>query len=318
MPKQAAVEVVAAAATLFALVGVGHPAAAQGGYEIEVYSSETVLPHFFMVELHSNEALQGLTITPNIPTTIFDRVASAQTTPFLEDPTCRSPGGPAFARADPAGAIAARSMADSIGCTPPLPTSTTHTVLETLEVAAGITDWWEVGGYLLGNQPPDSGLAFAGATVRSTMRVPHEWRWPIGLAFAVESEHDRAAFSPNTWTLEFRTIIDKAIGRWYVSLNPTLARTLRGAGTTLGLQFSPSATATFDVTRKVTAGVEYYGDWGAITNLAAPATRPQQLFGVVDLRLSPVWELNGGLGWGLTASSDALTAKVLVGRRVRY
>ena len=37
-------------------------------------------------------------------------------------------------------------------------------------------------------------------------------------------------FSPDTWTLEIRPIVDKQIGRWYLAFNPTLDRSFHGPG----------------------------------------------------------------------------------------
>jgi hypothetical protein len=41
----------------------------------------------------------------------------------------------------------------------------------------------------------------------------------------------------------------------------------------------------------------------------------QQLFGVVDLNVSPLWEINLGVGVGATGSTDHLIVKCILGRR---
>jgi hypothetical protein len=41
----------------------------------------------------------------------------------------------------------------------------------------------------------------------------------------------------------------------------------------------------------------------------------QQLFVVTDLNVSPVWEINFGIGIGATASTDHLIFKMILGRR---
>jgi hypothetical protein len=41
----------------------------------------------------------------------------------------------------------------------------------------------------------------------------------------------------------------------------------------------------------------------------------QQLFPAIDLNLSPDWELNFGLGFGLTEATDRLIFKMILGRR---
>ena len=54
--------------------------------------------------------------------------------------------------------------------------------------------------------------------------VPEDWHWPVGVSLSLEFGYQRYAFSPDTWTLEIRPIIDKQVGRWYLSFNPTFDR----------------------------------------------------------------------------------------------
>ena len=63
------------------------------------------------------------------------------------------------------------------------------------EVTRGITDHWELTGYLLGAQTPGLGLEYAGWRLRSRMRAPESWRFPVKLGFNVEYETARPAFS---------------------------------------------------------------------------------------------------------------------------
>jgi hypothetical protein len=54
--------------------------------------------------------------------------------------------------------------------------------------------------------------------------------------------------------------------------------------------------------------------------MSIPKTRfsrcaQQQLFVVTDLNVSPVWEINFGIGIGATASTDHLIVKLILGRR---
>jgi hypothetical protein len=41
----------------------------------------------------------------------------------------------------------------------------------------------------------------------------------------------------------------------------------------------------------------------------------QQVFGTVDLHVSPLWEINGGVGAGATPATSRLVAKLILGRR---
>ncbi len=154
-----------------------------------------------------------------------------------------------------------------------------------------------------------------GGALRYKVRAPGAWNWPVNVALSTELEYDDPRYSTDTWTWEIRPVIDRSFGRWYASLNPTLERTLQGAGTTSGIQFAPSAKASFDFTEKLTAGAEYYAAYGKIGGFAPGASRIQQIFGTVDFHLSPLWELNTGLGAGATPATSRLVAKLIIGRR---
>ena len=71
----------------------------------------------------------------------------------------------------------------------------------------------------------------------------------------------------------------------------------------------------YDLTKKVAVGVEYYGSLGPIGNFDPLAEQEQQIFPTVDLNLSPNWEFNAGAGVGTTRSTDRLILKVIIGYR---
>src|SRR2546428_8716962 len=54
------------------------------------------------------------------------------------------------------------------------------------ELTRGITDHWEVSGYLLAAHRPDAGLEYAGWRFRSRMREHERWRLTLSLGFGGE------------------------------------------------------------------------------------------------------------------------------------
>jgi hypothetical protein len=48
------------------------------------------------------------------------------------------------------------------------------------------------------------------------------------------------------------------------------------------------------------------------------AEQQQQFFPAIDLNVAPEWELNFGVGWGITRSTDHLIIKAIVGRRFTW
>lgn len=238
-----------------------HLLRAQGNYEIQVYGSDLVPPQNLMVELHSNNTLDGQTRE-------IDGVYA-----------------------------------------------TDHQQHETLELTEGLTASSEVGFYVFTSEQDGHGVQWVGDHIRPRVTVPPSWGWPVGVSLSTEVGFQRAAYTPDTWTWEIRPIIDKALGRWYFAVNPALERTLHGPDVRQGWGFAPAAKVSYDFTPVVSGGVEYYADNGPIGNIPPLHDQQQQVFLVTDLNVSPVWEINIGVGIGVTASTDHLIVKCILGRR---
>ena len=111
------------------------------------------------------------------------------------------------------------------------------------------------------------------------------------------------------------TIIDKQIGRWYFSLNPTFGLALSGQNSHRGWEFAPSLKISYDVTKVVAAGIEYYSGLGFVSGFGPWHEQSHQIMPAIDLNVSPEWEINFGVGIGLTSSTDDLLVKLILGRR---
>ena len=195
---------------------------------------------------------------------------------------------------------------------------TQHAVHETIEITHGWTSWFETGFYIFTSvqtEGPEQGYWWVGDHIRPRVRAPEEWRLPVGLSLSVEVGYQQPEFSPDTWTLEIRPIIDKQLGRWYFSINPALEQSLKGPGTKTGIEFTPAAKVSYDLTKVVSPGTEYYGTLGPVGNFLPASRQQQQLYGVVDLNVDPRWEINFGIGGGLTRATDGLIIKMILGRR---
>jgi hypothetical protein len=193
---------------------------------------------------------------------------------------------------------------------------TEHQLHETVEITHGFTDWFELGFYIFTSADSRAGYQWVGDHIRPRVAVPKEWNWPVGLSLSMEIGYQRAAYSPDTWTLEIRPIIDKTLGKWYLDFNPTFDRSFHGPGVDGGLNFSPNVKVGYDVTKQVNVGFEYYGAVGPLNSFDPVHDQQQQLFAVTDLNLSPKWEFNFGVGVGVTAATDHLMVKMILGRRV--
>lgn len=195
---------------------------------------------------------------------------------------------------------------------------TNHAEHETVEITHGITNWSEVGFYIFTSASQQTGWQWVGDHIRPRVRVPDQWKWPVGASLSMEFGYQRARFSPDTWTLEIRPIIDKQIGRWYFAFNPAMDKSFHGPSQNQGLAFSPNVKVGYDFTKEISGGVEYYASYGPFTDVASLRNQQQQIFSVVDLNVSPKWEINLGVGVGPTASTDHLIVKGIIGRRFSW
>ncbi|HXJ05064.1 MAG TPA: hypothetical protein VNH65_08200 [Candidatus Acidoferrum sp.] len=195
---------------------------------------------------------------------------------------------------------------------------TNHAEHETIEITHGFTDWFETGFYIFTSSRSGQGIQWVGDHIRPRFRIPKKWNWPVGLSLSNEIGYQRRQFSADTWTWEMRPIIDKQIGRWYLDFNPTFDKSLHGPTVNQGFIFSPNVKISYDFTKKITGGIEYYGSVGPATDFSPISQQQHQIFPAIDLNLSPNWEVNFGLGVGLTGSTDHLIAKMILGYRFDF
>ena len=192
---------------------------------------------------------------------------------------------------------------------------TQHALHETIEITRGITPWFETGFYIFTSANPGHGYQWVGDHIRPRIAIPEEWKWPVGVSLSAEFGYQRRRFSADTWTLELRPIIDKTFGPVYVAFNPTIDKSFKGLSEDEAWAFSPNFKLGYQFSKQVNAGLEYYGSLGPIGSFSPIREQQQQILAAVDLDVSPRWEINFGVGVGITSSTDHLLAKAIVGYR---
>lgn len=192
---------------------------------------------------------------------------------------------------------------------------TNNVVHETIEITHGFTPWFETGFYFFNSIGSDGRTAYVGSHIRPRVAAPESWKWPVGVSLSVEFGFQKAAFSANTATLEIRPIIDKKWGANYFSFNPTLDQSFKGPDANRGLIFSPNIKWSYDVSKVVALGLEYYGSTGPFFKYDPYQEQQHQLFIATDLNFSANWEFNAGYGFGFTDATDKSIFKIIIGRR---
>ena len=193
-----------------------------------------------------------------------------------------------------------------------------HQLHETVEITQGFTSWFETGLYIFTSYGPGQGYKWVGDHIRPRVAVPDSWHWPVGVSLSTEIGYQRPIFSSDTWTWEIRPIVDKQWKSWYLAFNPALERSFHGPSVDRGVEFSPNFKAAYSLTRKLSAGLEYYGALGPVTGFDAFYLQQQQFFPTVDYDFGPNWEFNFGVGVGATRHTDHLMVKMILGHRFRF
>jgi hypothetical protein len=74
----------------------------------------------------------------------------------------------------------------------------------------------------------------------------------------------------------------------------------------------------YDVTKKVAFGLEYYGSLGPVTGFDPLRDQQQQIIPAIDVNFGEEWEFNFGVGVGVTQATDHLLVKAIIGRRFDF
>jgi len=168
------------------------------------------------------------------------------------------------------------------------------------EVSHGITDHWELAGYVLGAQVPGLGLEYAGWRLRSRLRAPASWGLPVNVGFSAEYETARPAFSESARTAELTAVFERRFGSLQLIADPTFERDL--AGPEHEWEFEPRARAGVDVNKALTLGFEWYGSFGE-------TSQHHQYYPTADWRFGDDMTLHLGVGFGGASAGDRLVFK---------
>jgi hypothetical protein len=192
---------------------------------------------------------------------------------------------------------------------------THHAIHETLEITHGFNEWFETGFYQFTSIQPDGSWKWVGTHIRPRISVPERYHLPVGLSLSTEIGYQRPNFSLDTWTWEIRPIIDKKIGKFYMSFNPVLEKSFHGPGRGAGYEFEPQMKFAYDLLKRVTFGIEYYGAYGPLRHWDPLREQEHAFIPALDLDFGDRWEFNFGVGVGVTQATDHLLVKAILGYR---
>lgn len=194
-----------------------------------------------------------------------------------------------------------------------------HQFHETLEITHGWTKHFETGFYIeTAPYVPDHGAEFTGWHIRPRYSFPEFEGFPFKVSISLEYAFNQPGFDPNSQTLEIRPIFERQQGRLYLSINPDMSLATKGPDAGGAPGFEPITKVGWDIDKQVQAGIEYYAETGTVKHFDPWSDEHHILFGAADLNVSPDWELNFGVGKGLTGTTEHWIVKAIVGRRFKH
>src|SRR6202035_2980945 len=116
-------------------------------------------------------------------------------------------------------------------------------------------------------------------------------------------------FSQTRFGLEIRPIVGVRNADYEFIVNPIVDI---GFGQYGQADFAPAARIARKLGPDLFVGLEYYADFGEIGNFARLADQQHTLFAVTDFKLG-VFDVDLGVGYGLTSASDRFVIKTIVG-----
>jgi hypothetical protein len=186
----------------------------------------------------------------------------------------------------------------------------------TFEPALGITRFWEIGAYIQFADRIGDTMYWAGAKLRSKLVSPEGWHPHLTLGLNVEVSWIPERFEADRFGGELRPIFNWDARYFQVAANPNIEFALAGEGLHEGPEFSPGVAFYVKIPDIASFGVEYYGSLGPIAHPHALRAQEHYLFGVGNLLAAAGWEVNVGVGAGLTPSSNDVVVKAILGHEI--
>jgi len=101
---------------------------------------------------------------------------------------------------------------------------TNHQLHETIEITMDSLIGSRPGFYIFTSAKSGQGWDYVGSHIRPACAFLPSGTGPSASAFRTKLVWQSRRYSPDTWTWEIRPIVDKQLGRWYLSFNPTFDR----------------------------------------------------------------------------------------------
>ena len=184
-----------------------------------------------------------------------------------------------------------------------------HVLQVTPEFSYGLAKNWDAGLYLLSAMGPDGNLYGNGAKLRLKYIAPSTSEFFWGINFEVGQTAKRVTES--AMNAEIRPIIGWRGGPWLIALNPIVDLAF-SSDVSREPTFAPALKIARTVREGLQLGIEHHSDMGPLHHIPSFNQQEHVLYGVLDWQKGG-FDLNFGIGRGLTSASEKWVAKMIVG-----
>ncbi|MGH8257082.1 MAG: hypothetical protein ACRET0_12805, partial [Steroidobacteraceae bacterium] len=177
------------------------------------------------------------------------------------------------------------------------------------EWAYGLRPWLELGLYMpIYSYTARGRLLFDGFKLRQLFVVPHAEDRTFFYGVNFEWSYNEPQWDAHRISGEMRPIIGTHLGPWDLIVNPVLDTDFDGFK---NLTFAPEARVAYNFSPKLALAAEWYGEFGAVSDVLPTPQQGQNLFAVVDLGSSS-HGIEFGVGHGYTPGSSPLIFKLML------
>jgi hypothetical protein len=193
---------------------------------------------------------------------------------------------------------------------PPFPGGlvSNNSINGTPEFAYGVTDWWELGLYLPFSIQDQKFYSDA-FKLRTLFVSPHAEQRNFFYGVNFELSNETPPFSQTRFGLEIRPILGIRNANYELIVNPIVDI---GFGKYGEADFTPAARLARKLGSDLFVGLEYYADFGKIGDFKPLDQQQHTLFAVSDFKVG-IFNVNFGVGYGLTSASDRWVIKTIMG-----
>jgi hypothetical protein len=184
-----------------------------------------------------------------------------------------------------------------------------HALNGTPELAYGVTDGWELGLYLPFAVNEGGQFLSNGFKLRTLFVAPNAEKRDTFYGVNFEFGYTTPPFSQSRLAIEVRPIIGWRNKEWEFIINPIVNLSFGDHGIQT---FAPAARLARNLGHDTFIALEYYGDLGQVGDFPALSQQSHQIYAVTDFKLGK-FDIDLGIGYGLTPGSDRLLVKTIIG-----